>query len=231
MAGWIGFARRGSRLLAVLTLSSSALLGTATWQIHNAIVFGNSSFTTIGTWNLVYVRAASVLHQATQQEIEDVYATLASRIENRLDTGAGDFTSERRHHHYTGDSRLQTIMTEEALGVFLRFPAHYLLTIPVGAYRKLIEVSGLPVWISLGWNVAILMTASLGLRYLMHQRGWAKATFLLIPCLYFVAGTLLVQTAMGDTRARVMVTPLLAIMAAQGIAYLINRRRAASAGP
>lgn len=63
----------------------------------------------------------------------------------------------------------------------------------------------------------------------IRQRRWVEGLFLLLPCAYFLAGTLLVQTSGIDTRARVMVTPLLAVMAAHGAVYWLNRRRAASA--
>ena len=65
----------------------------------------------------------------------------------------------------------------------------------------------------------------------MREKHWAMVMLLLLPTAYFVTGTLVVQTSGIDTRARVMVTPLLAIMAAYGIMHLLNQRRGASASP
>lgn len=62
----------------------------------------------------------------------------------------------------------------------------------------------------------------------IRQRRWIEGLFLLLPCAYFLMGTLLVATASIDTRARVMVTPLLAVMAAHGAVYWLTgeeRRR------
>ena len=56
-------------------------------------------------------------------------------------------------------------------------------------------------------------------------RRWLDGLFLLLPCAYFVLGTLLVNTSAIDTRARVMLTPLLAVMAAQGVIWWLERRR------
>ena len=131
-------------------------------------------------------------------------------------------------------------MTEVASEVFLEHPLEYLLTIPVGLYRVLLEIKieahgnnnwGLPPWVGIVWNVALLLAASIGLHNLWHRRDWSAAAFLCLPCLYFIVGTLLVQTSGIDTRARVMITPLLAVLAAYGLLRLLNRRRAASGSP
>ena len=205
------------------------MLGVASWTQHNATHLNNGSFTTIGTYNLLYYRAASVLHQATGEKIDAVYAELARRVESELGNEAANITAQRRHFHYTGSQQLQSAMTNVALNVFLEHPIHYLLTIPVGLYRMLFRVSGVLIWPGFVWNVALLVAASIGLNHLRHLRDWSAVAFLCLPCLYFLLGTLLVQTSGIDTRARVMITPLLAIMAAYGIMELLNRRRAASA--
>ena len=67
------------------------------------------------------------------------------------------------------------------------------------------------------------------MNHLRRKRDWSSVAFLCLPCLYFLLGTILVQTSGIDTRARVMITPLLAVMAAYGVGHLLNRRRARSA--
>ena len=98
-----------------------------------------------------------------------------------------------------------------------------------GAYQSLIEVWGPLSALGPPWNVALLLGSALGIWSLFQWRRWIDALFLLLPCAYFVAGTLLVCTTCMDTRARVMITPLLAVMAVFGVLCLLNRRRAASA--
>ncbi len=232
MALWAGFVRRtvgGGQILATGAFVLPAMLGVGLWTQHNAIHFSNSSFTTIGTYNLLYYRAASVLYQATGQEIDAVYAELARRVEARLGNNTANISASKRHEHYTGSPQLQNAMTEVAIGIFRDYPLHYALTISVGLYRMLLRVSGVLVWPGLIWNVALLLAASIGLNNLRLQRDWSTGAFLCLPCLYFLLGTLLVQTSGIDTRARVMFTPLLAIMAAYGVEHMLNRRRAASA--
>ncbi len=128
------------------------------------------------------------------------------------------------------------------LSAFTR-PAAYLLWIPMslwvvlardggGRFLAILSLSAIPVFgIGIGWNAILLATSGFGLLKMAKERQVVDVLFLLLPCLYFLTGTLLVATASFDTRARVMVTPLLAIMAAHGLRHLLNRRRAASAGP
>ena len=229
MAFWVAFARKRWRALAVVSLAALAFSGMMLWKQHNATYLRNSSFTTIGTFNLLYYRAASVFHQATQQDINTVYVTLAGRVEAELGDNAPNITRDRRWHHRASPAQMESMMTAVALDVFREYPLYYLLTIPVGLYRTLLEIWTFPMWFSIGWNAVFLLTASYGLWQFIRQRRWVEGLFLLLPCAYFLAGTLLVQTSGIDTRARVMVTPLLAVMAAHGAVYWINRRRAASA--
>ena len=170
------------------------------------------------------MRAASVRYQATQQDIDAVYAELAGRVEARLGNDTADITAARRHHHYTGSPQVQNALTAVALEVFLEHPLYYILTIPVGVYRLLIKVSGGLFWLGLGWNVLLLALACGGLWRLVAARRWLDVLFLLLPCAYFVIGTLLFFTAGIDSRARVMVTPLLAVMATYGFLWWQERR-------
>lgn len=70
----------------------------------------------------------------------------------------------------------------------------------------------------------LLALACGGLWRLVMARRWLDALFLLLPSAYFVIGTLLFFTSGIDTRARVMVTPLLAVMATYGLLWWLERR-------
>ena len=213
------------KFMPALALAIWPVLGISTWQQHNAIYFDNGSFSTAGTFQLLYVRAASVLYQATGQDIDLVYAELARRVESRLGNETEHITGAWRHRHLSSTSEMQDIMTQVATEIFYNYPLYYILTIPVGLYRALLAVNMFPVWLGPVWNTAFLACASVGLASLLRARNIAKAAFLTLPCLYFLAGTLMVATASFDTRARVMVTPLLAIMAAYGMMQWLKQTR------
>ena len=231
MTLWIVWARQGWRLMAAATIALAGLLGTGLWINHNYTNHGHNSFSTVGNYTMLYYRAASVLHQATGQDIDDTLAELARRVEAGLGNDTSDVSAMTRHHHYTGSPELQSVMRDVAVDVFLDHPLHYLITLPVGLYRVLIQVGGPLLLPGIVWNITLLLVAGVGLWRLSCQRRWIELVFLILPCAYFWAGTLLVCTSCVDTRGRAMVTPLLAIMAAYGIMRLLNRRRAASASP
>ena len=48
-------------------------------------------------------------------------------------------------------------MTEVAIGVFRDHPFAYALTIPVGLYRVMLQVSGPLLWLGLAWNILLLL--------------------------------------------------------------------------
>lgn len=227
MALWLvsALSRWGRRFMPALALAILPVLGISTWQQHNAIYFDNGSFSTAGTFQLLYVRAASVLHQATGQDIDSVYAELARRVETGLGNETEHITGAYRHRHLSSSSEMQGVMTQIATEVFYKYPLHYILTIPVGLYRALLAVNVFPVWFGPVWNTAFLTCASVGFVSLLRTRSIAKAAFLALPCLYFLTGTLMVATASFDTRARVMVTPLLAIMVAYGVMRWLKQTR------
>ncbi len=219
------------RVPAVAAMAAVGLVVVSLWSHHNGVYFNNPSFSSAGTFQLLYVRAASVLHQATGEDIDDVYAELATRVEERLGNDVQDITQNWRHRHLASTQEQAAAMTDIAVEIFLLYPLHYILTIPIGLYRALFPVNWWPLWNAIVFNLAFLLTSAYGLAQMARARRFSDATFLFLPCLYFLAGTLLVATASFDTRARVMVTPLLAIMAAHGTMELLNRRRAASASP
>ena len=234
LGAWVVGARwrKGLRLLAALALAAPNLLGIGLWQSHNAAAFGNGSFTSIGAFNLLYYRAAAALHLAQgRQDIDAVKVNLARRVEERLGNSADDNAGEWRVRHRALTSQGEAAMRDVALEVIKRHPAEFALAALVGAHQSLVEVWGALTVPGALWNIALLIAAALGLWSLFCQRRWVGAMFLLLPPLYFLGGTVLVCTTCMDTRARVMITPLLAIMAACGLMHLLNRRRAASASP
>lgn len=234
MGAWAAGARWrcGLRGIAALAIALPALLGMLVWQGHNAAVFGNNSFTSVGTFNLLYYRAAATLHLAQgRQDITALKRSLARRVEERLGNEDESIAAEWRQQHRATTSRVDAAMREIALEVIFEHPAAFALATLAGAYQSLIEVWGAFSQAGALWNIALLTASVIGLWSLLRRRSWVDALFLLLPCAYFLAGALLVCTTCMDTRARVMITPLLAVLAAYGVAHLLNRRSARSASP
>ena len=117
-------------------------------------------------------------------------------------------------------------MRDVALEVIRAHPLEFVLVALLSLYQSLVELRGALSAIGAVWNAGLLLAAAMGWWRLLRRPRWMEALFLLLPCLYFIGGTSLVCTTCMDSRARVMITPLLAVMAAYGIARLLSWRRA-----
>ncbi len=229
---WIVGARSGNgkRGWAALAIALPSVLGMGAWQSHNARIFDNGNFTSIGAYNLLYYRAAASLHLAQgRADAEAVDLSLARRVEERLGNETDQISLDWKERHRANTGRVDAAMRDIALEVMLSHPAASALTTLVGVYQSLVEVWGALSLIGGIWNIALLLAAALGLWQLLRRRRWVEALFLLLPCAYFIGGTALVCTTCMDSRARVMVTPLLAVMAAYGLARAITKWRPLSA--
>jgi len=207
--------------------------GIGTWIAHNGSVFGNPTFSTIGVYNLLYYRAASVESRGAGLPIEDTYVELSRRVEARLGHDPVNIDGATRHGHYAATADLQTAMIDVALDVFTTYPVIYLLTIPIGLWRILgwtqAVSGGLMILLAI-WNLGLVLAAVGGLIALFRRQQYAVFWLILLVCAYYIAGTIVVQTSGIDTRARTMLTPLLAIAAVYGLWSILDSRRSRSAG-
>ena len=211
---WVFMSRSDLRLVAALALALPAGLGIFGWSHHNLVYFGNNTFSTIGTFNLLYYRAAAVHHVAHGRTgMALTYTELARRVEERMGNDVADVGPNRRYNHRGPNAKQAAAMRSVAQDLFREYPLEYVLTIPVGLYRALIKASNIPWVVAVCWNLIFLLAVGAGAWRLVRERKWSLLAFLCLPCLYFIVGTVLVQTSGIDTRARVMVTPLMALLA------------------
>ncbi len=228
---WIFLVRADRRLISAGIFTLAAAIGTGGWRLHNANTFGHSAYTTLGNWNLLYKRAASVLHHGADLPIEDTLVELARRVEAKLGNALDGVDINRPHHHYVGSPQLQSAMTEVATDIFRAYPLEYIATTLAGLYRQLLDTLGPLRLPGIGWSLALLAAAAFGLLLWLGEKRWGDIAIIALPCAWYLLGSLVYCTACSSGRDRATVMPLLAIMAAHGILHLINRRRAASANP
>lgn len=211
LGAWLVVFRRWKLALALGVVGVAVMAG---WMAHNAVTFGNASFSTIGTYNLLYYRAASVEYQATGWAIDDVYAELSRRVEGVLGHDVSQVDAGTRHGHYAAPAELQSAMTSTALNVFRAHPKEYFFTIPVGLYRILGQTnlfSGGFAVADVLWNLALIGFACGGLIKMARRGDWQWASLLTLLCVYYIGSTVLIQTSGIDTRARTMIIPFMAI--------------------
>ncbi len=219
------FFRKQKRLAVAFMLCSA--LGIGAWTAHNGLVFETPAFSTIGVYNLLYYRAASVQRMATGQPIDDVYVDLSARVEELLGRDPSAADTGTRHEHYAAAGQTQNAMQAVALDVFKSYPLAYAAGIPIGLARFLIVLNGMSGWaevIVMLWNLVFLALAAVGIEVARRARNYRFAGLSLLLTAYFIVGTLAVQTSGIDTRARTMLTPIMALAAAFALSAFKNRR-------
>ena len=164
MSLWIIGARwrRGLRALAAIAIALPALLGMGSWQSHNARVFDNDSFTSLGAFNLLYYRASTTLYlaQGTGGCAGGRPEPGAPRRRNGWANGAEEITDDwEKEQHRARTASVDAAMRDIALEVIVSHPAASALATVLGLYQSLIEVWGA---LSQNWRA---------LEYRAHARG------------------------------------------------------------
>ncbi len=226
---WALLAHRGRRLAAVVFMAVSAA-GVGGWMLHNHVVFGHATFSTVGGYTMVYYRAASIEHLATGRDIEEVYTAFNQRIETLLGRDPLLADAGYRHRYLAATPDVSQALSRVALETMARYPLYTLLTLPLGFARMygfteavLFRAWSLGTIVEIGWNLLFLVGAVYGLWDAFRRRDWTFFWPVLLCLLYFTAGVLLVKTAGLDVRERSMLVPLMAVSSARTLHVLWSR--------
>ncbi len=208
--------RRRRRMVPLAAFLLVFVAPVGAWCVRNAVTEGASSISTIQGVNLLEYRAASSVAEETGREIDEVRAELRGELRDRLpsDPSLGDIDRERS---ILGIE----VIRDHPLG-YVRQAARgaaRTLTAPGKTELQLLS-EDLPrpgVWsstlqaASAGIALALSLGGVLGSAVLARRRDWTALTVLSVPVL-----TLLVvgSGADSDSRFRVPLTPLLAILTA-----------------
>lgn len=215
---WLLLVRR-SAWRAVAACALVNLLAIGAWTYHNAVHFGNPTFSTVGAYALVYYRAASVERIATGgSDMEVIYTRLNQRVEALLGRNPALADAGTRHGYLAATPEITRALQTVAGEIILAYPHIYLATFPVALARMyglvpdVSKFDGLLIWIDTGWNWLLVLGTAAGL-WLAYRR---KERLLLWCCLlvgaYYTAGITIVKSAGLDTRERSMLTPLMALL-------------------
>lgn len=222
--GMIAYRRKWAFVIVFMLVSAIAV---GAWVVHNGVVFGNYTFSTIGTYNLLYYRAASVESRGAGLSLDETYTELSRRVEARLGHDTSKVDAGTRYGHEAATAELQPVIQTVALEVFVKYPIIYLLTLPIGLYHVLVLTdvdSPLATILFIGWNLCLVVATGAGLIVLYRKMRRDMFWFILLICAYYIVGTLVVQTSGIDTRARTMLTPLMAIAAVYWLQSVFPRR-------
>ncbi len=214
---------------AIVVFALISLAGMQLWVNHNAAVFGNPTFSTVGTWTLAWYRAVPVLRLATGMSVQESEAQVLAAVQARI---GGDPASANRHDWLAAGPEVEQALQGVSLEIFRDHPFAWLATFPTGFLRLYGLVPPLsprsevfnPVHYPLIlWNWSLLLMAIIGLWRLLRERRRFVFWCLFLVIAYFSAGTLLVKSAGMTGRESRIVLPFLAIAALYGAPWLLAR--------
>ena len=215
-------------VIAFLVTSSLLLTG---WVIHNGLVQRHYIFSTVGTYTMLYYRAASVERVATNLPIRDVFAAINQRVSVRIGESPEGVGEEQRHNWLAATPEIQDAMLAESVAIILRYPFAYLLTVPVGFLRIFGIFSTFPklgqpllslAWL---WNIGLVVGWSLGIWFAWRERQRALLWWPLAMVGYTTAVTLLVSSASNSARMTSGITPFLVLGTVYAMDQILLRRR------
>lgn len=216
LGGWLLLAYP-RQWLAIATFAAVSLAGLAPWYIHNGVVFDHYTYSTVGNYNLLYIRAASVENLATDKSIQEVYIDLAQRVDERIGRDTNREYPPHPYDYISPTKEESAAYRDIAFEIFAEHPQWYVATIPLGVARMFgwsNDITGIWRIAETTWNFALLGLAVIGLGLAFRHKNWLVFWSMGLICAYYTAGTLYVKTSSMDTRMRSMLIPFMAILVA-----------------
>ena len=208
------------------------VLGMLPWFFRNYVYHRAFTFSTVGNFNLLFYRAASVEFWATASPVEEIQSRLAFELDRRLDLVKKDevynASSIWRHLALDDDPRADRVMRDMALEIFLAHPKDLAISLSVALVKVLSyseAFNPIPVfkWLNVLWNGILYLLAIMGGVFMLLKRQWIWLAVTALPIAYFIA----VPTIAGgiqDTRSATSVTICFVLMAVYGIVEVKTRR-------
>lgn len=228
---WIVYRHQWRALVAYALIS---VIGFGAWTIHNGIVFGNYSFSTVSAFTVAFYRAASVERIGSGDDIETVYMNITRRVEERIGNDPDAATPDTRWGYHAAPPDVQHALTAVSRDIFRTYPLIYVATFPVGFVRMYAldppflrsTPEPLAMYLAVGWNWLFFLSAVAGLIIAFHPKRWLLFWCAFLLAGYYTTGTLIVKNAALVGRERAVLTPLMAMTAVVALNWLAARRQA-----
>jgi 4-amino-4-deoxy-L-arabinose transferase-like glycosyltransferase len=229
LAAWLlVIARRQWR--AIVAFAAISFAGITVWTLHNGLVFGNYSFSTVSSFTMAFYRAASVERIGSGHDIDSVYMDITYRIEEKIGNDPALATTDTRWGYHAAPADVQSALFAVSGEIFAEYPLIFVATFPVGFIRMyaldppFIRSGEQPRWLyaAVIYNWLLFVSAVLGLGLAARQRRWRLLWCVLLIAGYFTVGTLLVKNAGMVGRERAVLTPFMTITAALTIDWAMT---------
>ena len=209
-------------------------IGVLPWYIRNQVYHNVFTFSTIGNFNLLFYGAVSVKHWATgipPQELEEQFSyELDRRLGRATSRDTYDYSTKWKFRR-SNDPQVNAEITAMAIDVFREYPFAYIFTAPLKVIRMYVFTNYLlPFqtihWLEIIYNMTFYALSICGMVWIKIRREFVVMTVTLVPIAYFSLIPLLSGSSFGmDTRARTPFTFCIAILAAQGLLWLLRLRQ------
>ena len=224
---WLLFVnwRRWPMLLIYVLVS---LAGMQVWVEHNARVFGNPTFSSVGAYTITYYHAVAVANQATDMSVREAELDIARRVEEKLGRDPSLVNEDTKHSYLAASPEVERALQSVSFEIFRAHPLTFLATFPIGFIRlyhllpsvppfsELLQLRHYPLIV---WNWLVLLLAVVGMFQAARQRQWLLFWCVLLLFGYFTAGTLISKSAGLSGRERTIAFPYIAIATAYGASY------------
>ena len=115
-----------------------------------------------------------------------------------------------------------------AKDIYRAHPFTYMMVTPIHlvkllAFTNFLASLGNIIWLEVAFHIVFYILAVLGCVLLWKTREWIVLSVTAVPSFYFIAIPL-ITGGIQDTRARTTITICLAILAAEGAAWLYRQR-------
>lgn len=222
----IFFRQKRRESILIIAFSLTCLAG---WTLHNKLTWGIPTFSSAGTWNMLFIRGVGVLNRVSDEPPRLKEKQLVVEIEKRIGNTVTVATAASPQDYLeTTDPRRLAAMRDLAWRIYREHLGWYLLMIPVGLVRMFF---GVPFSFTFSLVVkliyAVIYLAGLTGIYTLWKQERRDVAFLIGATIgYFSMITVTAQTAAAGTRFCIPFFPLLAIAASSTICNLLSRTAA-----
>lgn len=196
------------------------------WSARNYVYRGLFTFSVDGYYSMLFYRAVAVESRASGITPQEATRNYVVEIETALGNPDVDgFTSVDKNRYFPPTSaEAYAEVKRQALRAYVEHPALSLLVTVFGLGRMYAYSESLPPGVhpfEVAYNLVLYAFAAWGAWLAYRKRDWPLLLLTLLPVLYVSGLTVFAATAGVDTRMRTPITPLIAILAAQGITSLL----------
>ncbi|MBN1119964.1 MAG: glycosyltransferase family 39 protein [Anaerolineae bacterium] len=210
--------------LVLMVVSLGVYLG---WSVRNLRYQGLYTYSTQANFSLLFLRAASAEHLATDIPMDDIYVTYVRELYQSVgdEESAAKAEAEDLWHFLVADSpEIYAAMGQMARAKLIEYWPAAIAATGIGAWRVLFVTNVFPGWfkpVEIAYHFLLYGLMLWGVWCSIRSRDWPLFLIAGVPIVYMIGLTLVAQTSAMDTRMRTPVSGPIIILAAYGLSAVL----------